>query len=134
MNRPDVTEWQGAERLPLALQVILVVATTALPTWKVHAFGHLALHLPKRSPFRAKPPPHVYVGLQASAEEILSLAVHRHHAEGVVIIIDKLGPSQTRPWMKGLNKFSIADRLLLVTPHLMAWLAPEELRPMQERW
>ena len=133
MNRPDVTEWQGAERLPLALQ-ILVVATTALPTWKVHTFGHLALHLPKRSPFWAKPPPHVYVGRQSRVDEILALAEHRHQAEGVIIIIDALGPQQPRPWMKGLNKFDIAGNVLMVTPHLMAWLDPEELRPMQERW
>ena len=106
--------------MPLALQVILVVVTTALPIWRVHAFGQLALHLPQRSPFWPKPPPHVYVGLQARAEEILALAEHRHHKEGVVIILDKLGPRQPHPWMNGLNKFSIAENLMLVTPHLMA--------------
>ena len=134
MSRPDVTEWQGVDQLPLALQVILLVVTTALPTWRVHAFGHLALHLPKRSPFWAKPPPHVYVGLQTRAEEILSLAEHRHRAEGVVIILDTLSSRQQRPWMKGMYKFNIAENVMMITPHLMAWLDPEELRPMQERW
>ena len=134
MGRPDVTEWQGVDQLPLALQVILLVATTALTTWQVHTLGHLALHLPKRSPFLAKPPPQVYVGLQIRAEEILSLAEHRHRAEGVVIILDTLGSRQQRPWMKGLYKFNIAENVMMVTPHLMAWLDPEELRPVQERW
>ena len=74
------------------------------------------------------------MGLRTRADEILSLAEHQHGTEGVVIILDTLGSRQQRPWMKGLYKFSIAENVLMITPHLMAWLNPEELRPMRERW
>ena len=134
MSRPDVTEWQGSDTLPLAMQVILLVVTTALPTWAVHAFGPLALSLPQRSPFWAKPPPHVYVGLQARVEEIMSMAEHRHSTEGVVVILDALDSQNQRLWMKGMYRFSVAGHVMLVTPRLLAWLGPEELEPMKERW
>ena len=62
------------------------------------------------------------------------MAEHRDSAEGVVVILDALDPRQQRPWMKGMYKFSIAENVMMVTPHLMAWLDPEELRPMKERW
>ena len=134
MSRPDVTEWQGGDTMPLAMQVILLVVTTALPTWEVHAFGPLALSLPQRSPFWAKPPPHVYVGLQTRAEEILSMAEYRHSTEGVIVILDALDSRKQRPWMKNLYRFSIAGHVMMVTPRLLAWLGPEELEPMRERW
>ena len=120
--------------MPLAMQVILLVVTTALPTWEVHAFGPLALSLPQRSPFWAKPPPHVYVGLQTRAEEILSMAEYRHSTEGVIVILDALDSRKQRPWMKNLYRFSIAGHVMMVTPRLLAWLGPEELEPMRERW
>ena len=134
VNRPDVTYWRDTWVLPLVLQVILVVVTTALPVWRVQAFGQLALHLPQRSQSWSRPPTHVYVGQRAQAEEILALAEHRHRSEGVVIIMDNLGPSQPQPWMKGLNKFNITGQSMLVTRHLMAWLDPDGLRPMKEGW
>ena len=134
MSRPDVTYWQDTGMLPLVLQVILVVSTTALPVWRVQAFGQMALHLPHRSQAWAKPPPHVHVGQRARAEEMLALAELRHKSEGVVIIMDELGPTQPQPWMRGLYKFNIAEQSMLVTPHLMAWLDLEELRPMKEEW
>ena len=134
MSRPDVTEWQGSDTLPLAMQVILLVVTTALPTWAVHAFGPLALSLPQRSPFWARPPPHVYVGLQARVEEIMSMAEIRHGAEGAIVIIDALSTRNQRPWMKGMYRFNVAGHVMMVTPRLLAWLGPEELEPMKERW
>ena len=127
VSRPDVTYWQGMMMLPLALQLILVVVTTALSVWRVQAFGQLALHLPRRSQSWVKPPPHVYVGRRAQAAEILALAEHRHKSEGVVIIMDEPGLEQPQPWMRGLYKFHIAETSMLVTPHLMAW-------PMREEW
>ena len=133
-SRPDVTEWQGGGPLPLAMQVILLVVTTALPTWAVHAFGPLALSLPQRSPFWARPPPHVYVGLQARVEEIMSMAELRHGAEGAIVIIDALSTRNQRPWMKGMYRFNVAGHVMMVTPRLLAWLGPEELGPMKERW
>ena len=120
--------------MPLAMQVILLVVTTALPTWAIHAFGPLALNLPQRSPFWAKPPPHVYIGLQTRAEEILSMAEYRHSTEGVIVILDALDLQKQRPWMQGMYKFSIAGHVMMVTPRLLAWLGPEELEPMRERW
>ena len=120
--------------LPLVLQVILVIVTTALPAWRVQSFGQLALHLPHRSQNWVKPPPQVYVGRQTQVEEILAMAEHRHKSEGVVIIVDELGPEQPQPWMRNLYKFDIAETIMLVTPPLMAWLDPEDLRSMRMEW
>ena len=46
MHRADVTFWRDASLLPLEIQAILVMVTTALPAWKVQSFGQLALRLP----------------------------------------------------------------------------------------
>ena len=136
MCRVDVTFWRDTMLLPLVRQVILVIVTTALPVWRVRSFGQLALHLPRRSQSWVKPPPHVYVGQRVHAEEILALAKHRHKDEGVVVILEELGPRQSQPWMRGIDmyKFSIAESTLLVTPRLMAWLDHADLRSMRREW
>ena len=116
MHRADVTFWRDASLLPLEIQAILVMVTTALPAWKVQSLGQLALRLPRRSLNWGRPPPHVYVGQRVHAEEILAMAELRHYTEGVVVIMDELDPQQTQAWMHSINKFQVAESTMSVTP------------------
>ena len=134
MHRADVTFWRDASLLPLEIQALLVMVTTALPAWKVQSFCQLALRLPRRSLNWGRPPPHVYVGQHVHAEEILPMAEPRHNNEGVVVIMDVLEPKQTSTWMRGIYKFHIAESTMLVTPRLMPWLDHEDMRSMRREW
>ena len=68
------------------------------------------------------------------AEVMLTTAEMQYGKEGVVLIIEKLEPGWARPWTRTLNKFRVAEATLGVSPRLMAWLDPEELRLMRQEW
>ena len=62
------------------------------------------------------------------------MAEYRHSTEGVIVILDALDSRNQRPWMKSEYRVSVAGYVKMVTPRLLAWLGPEELEPMKERW
>ena len=53
---------------------------------------------------------------------------------GIVICTDGLDTVQHQTWLRHLYRFRPADTALIVSPHLMARLQREELRPLREKW